>query len=174
MGPCGHSARDKGILIKVITSCLSHQVPRQLAFSVNACLNDMNTGVLFFIMSPNADLPDAQYTKGINFTLVRCGQDSIQDECLCLPQANWRTWSKRKRMYKVKGIDKGRKAWHILLTIDDDETTLLFIEKIRVGRHDKDLNNYGVVLKSGWGEEPTNEEYESTMKKYESYRSKQD
>ncbi len=35
--PCGHSARDKGILMTVYTSSLSKEVPRRLAFSVHGC-----------------------------------------------------------------------------------------------------------------------------------------
>ena len=40
VGPCGHSAKDKQILIKVFSSCLSSQVPRKLSFSIHGCKND--------------------------------------------------------------------------------------------------------------------------------------
>ena len=33
VGPCGHVAKEKGILIKVYTSCLVDEVPAELAFS---------------------------------------------------------------------------------------------------------------------------------------------
>ena len=34
------------------------------------------------------------------------------------------------------------------------------------GKHIAILTNYGIVLKSGWGEEPTDEEEKSAMKDY--------
>ena len=181
VGPCGHAARDKGILIKVVASCLSHQVPRKLALSVHGCRNEKNTGDLFYkkifnSMSLESEIADAQHVRGIDITRVRCGQDSIQDKCLCLPQANWQTWSARDRIYTVRGEDKGRKAWYMLLLVDDDATILSFIERTQgenAGVHSIDFNDYGQVLKSGWGEEPTDEEKQAAMKKYEWRRPKQ-
>ena len=180
VGPCGHSARKKRILINVYASCLSHQVPRQLAFSVHTCRNDKNTGdLMFHSMSDSASLQskiaDAQHSTGINFTQVRCGQDSIQEECLCLPQATWQTWSAHNRIYRVRGTDRGRKGWHMILMVDDDETILSFIEKTQgeeSGKHNITCADYGKVLKSGWGEEPTDEEQDSIMKPYKTYKPK--
>ena len=53
VGPCGHSARDKGILLKVYASCLSHQVPRQLAFSYCGSRNDTHAGKYFYMVTPS-------------------------------------------------------------------------------------------------------------------------
>ena len=50
--PCGHSARDKALLVAITASCLSHQVPRQFAISVHGCKNDKNTGLLVMYSSP--------------------------------------------------------------------------------------------------------------------------
>ena len=179
VGPCGHKARDKGILLKVVTSCLSHQIPRQLAHSVHGCMNDKNTGDLFFDSwsSPNLDakVADAQHTRGNDITVVRCGQKSIDEECLCLPQADWHTWSASNRTYIVTGTDKGRKAWHLILAVDDDNTILQFLEKTQgESRGTLTINNndYGITLKSGWGEGPTDEEKKFTLKKYDVYQEK--
>ena len=84
VGPCGHSAREKGILINVYASCLSHQVPRQLASSVHGRYNDKNTGELWSLklfdsIKLESKIADGQHVRGINSTIVRCGQDSIQD-----------------------------------------------------------------------------------------------
>ena len=44
--PCGHSARDKGILIKLF-ACQSNQVPYRLLYSIRGCANDKNNGTFF-------------------------------------------------------------------------------------------------------------------------------
>ena len=169
VGPCGHLARDKGILISIFASCMSHQIPRQLAFSVHGCKNDKNTGDLiartFSRIHPESKVADAQHLKGINFTQVRCGEDSIQDKCLCLPQANWQTWSTIERIHTVTVTDRG--TWHMVMFVDDDETIVYFLEREHI-----DLEDYGQVLKSGKGNGPTNEERASIIKPYEIYQAK--
>ena len=175
VGPCGHSARDKRILIKVFSSCLSHQVPRQLAYSVYGSSNDKNTGDMTFtrtqdFVSPSSQLTDLQHCSSKDFTVVRCGQDSINEECLCLPQADWQQWSARKRTFTFLGRDGGRKAWHILLLKDREATVLQYLERSGY----KNCDDYGEVLMSGWGEGPTKEDRESAMKDYQVYRTKAD
>ena len=32
VGPCGHVAKEKGILVKVFASCLANEIPAELAF----------------------------------------------------------------------------------------------------------------------------------------------
>lgn len=180
VGPCGHKAREKGILIKVYTSCLSHQTPRQLAYSVYGCCNDKNTGEMAFqklsdTISLATKVSDAQHVRCWDFTIVTCGQKSIADDCLCLPQANWQMWSAKKRLYTVDGRDKGRKAWHIILAVDDDCTNLIFVEMTQgenSGTLTANLQDYGTVLKSGWGDGPTDEEFKSATHKYEVYQEK--
>jgi hypothetical protein len=180
VGPCGHKARDKGILIKVYASCLSHQIPRQLALAVYCCKNDKNTGEISFTKvyskpSIEAKVVDAQHGCGVDFTQVICGQKSIDEERLCLPRANWHTWSAKNRIYRVRGTDKGRKVWHLLLPVDDDNTIQLFVEKTQgenAGVKEINVSDYGRVLKSGWGEEPTDEEEKSAKKEYQVYREK--
>ena len=100
---CGHSARDKGILIKVFTSCLSSQVPRQLAFSVHCYKNDRDTGIMTFNPMPlpynySGKITDSQHTTGIDFTRPLCSTDSIDGECTLFPHATWQKWSTVKRM----------------------------------------------------------------------------
>ena len=178
VGPCGHSARDKGILIKVFASCLSHQVPRQLAHSVYGSKNDKNTGDMTFIrcyysIDLRAKVAEDQHARGIDSTGVRCGQKSIDDECECLPGATWQRWSARNRIYKAGGENGGRKAWHMTLLVDDDATIVQFAEKTQgenKGKFDINLTDYGVILKSGWGEDPSEEEYQSAMQEYQVYQ----
>ena len=175
--PCGHSARDKGILITVIASCLSHQVPRQLAHSVYGSKNDKNTGDMVFVyidgLRMKNKVAEDQHRCGISSTGVMCGQKSIDDECLCLPGATWHRWDASNRIYTVQGTDKGRKAWHMMLIVDDDVTILQFIEKTQgeyKGTLTIDHSDYGLVLKSGWGEGPSKEEKQSAMQEYQVYQ----
>ena len=86
-----------------------------------------------------------------------------------MPQANWHTWSAKQRTYMVKGKVKGRKAWHLILAVDDDYTILQFLEKTALTI---DALDYGIILKSGWGEGPTDEEEKSAMKDYQVYQEK--
>ena len=177
VGPCGHSARDKGILIKVYASCLSHQVPRKLVHSVYGSKNDKNTGDMCFnkcmasIM--NAKVAEDQHVRSIDSTRVMCGQKSIDDECQCLPGATWQRWSTNNRIYTIRGNDGGRKAWHMVLAVDDDATILQFVEKTQgenKGKFRINVTDYGVVLKSGWGEGPSEEEKQSAMQEHKVYQ----
>ena len=178
VGPCGHSARDKGILIKVFASCLSHQVPRKLVYSVYGSRNDKNTGHMtstrcYDSIDLGAKVAEDQYACGIDSTEVRCGQKSIDDECQCLPGATWQRWSASNRISIVRGRDGGRKAWHMTLLVDDDATILQFVEKTQGenrGKLDINVTDYGVVLKSGSGEGPSEEEKQSAMQEYQVYQ----
>lgn len=172
--PCGHSAKDKGILIKVYASCLSHQVPKQLGLSVHGCKNDKNMGL--FVMTKSHDfvslearMADDQHGYGINFTSIRCGQESIDEECLCLPGANWEKWRAWTRNKTV--LNTATNTWQILLIVDDDETILRLLETAQTGPIDCD--DYGMILKSGWGQEPTREDKRLSMQSYQVYRDKQ-
>ena len=46
VGPCGHVAKEKRILLKVYASCLASEIPAELAFSTHCITNDTNTGTL--------------------------------------------------------------------------------------------------------------------------------
>ena len=159
VGPCGHSAKDKGILIKIFTSCLSYQVPTRLAYSAYACRNDKNTG----LFSMGDYISDVQNSTFEDFTMVRCGQAVIDSECLCLPQANWQTWSVRRRIVKVH--DTTSNMWILLLLVDDDETMIQFRDSESVS-----CDDYGQILKVGHGQEPSREDYESVTSNYPLYR----
>ena len=159
VGPCGHAARDKGILIKVFTSCLSRQVPRQLAFSVRGFRND--TGDL--IIDRLQAIADSQLTYFIDATAVRCGQHYIQDKCLRLPQENWKTWN---RIHTIMDKDKvGKKVWSIILT-KEDESIAYIKSQLSLPGITVNVAEHGKVLKSGWGDGPTVEERASVIQLY--------
>ena len=46
--PCGHKAREKGMIIKVITSCKSNEIPTEYRYSVDGIHNDEDTGRTIF------------------------------------------------------------------------------------------------------------------------------
>ena len=60
----------------------------------------------------------------------------------------------------ICGNDMGRPAWHYLLLVDDDDIIDQFRDQTQgtnAGKHTINWNNYGQILKSGWGEEPPND-----------------
>ena len=158
VGPCGHSARDKGIFIKVYASCLSHQVPRQLAFSVRGCKNDKSSEVLIFCYPQ--EITNTQHINGIDATVVRCGMYFIHGKCLQMPQETWQTW---KRICTVRSTDRGRKAWHVILTKDDESYVYLNIQAQSGQAH---IDDHAKILMAGQGAGPTDQERASIIKLY--------
>ena len=171
VGPCGHKAKEKGILIKFHGSCVSYEVPRKLAHSVSGCRNDKNTGCLVYTsyyISLEGKVADDQHTCGMNFTELRCGQKSIDEECLCLKGAKWETWQASNRIRTL--IFKTMKMWVILLLPEEDNMTIRYHEAVQAGS--MDCIECGTVLKSGEGEEPMKEEKLSAMHRFKVYKEK--
>ncbi|QKX03073.1 hypothetical protein GOY07_02600 [Wolbachia endosymbiont of Litomosoides sigmodontis] len=61
--------------------------------------------------------------------------------------------SRSDLIYLVRGKDRGRSAWHYVL-VDKDKKEM-FLAKSRTGS--MDVADYGEVLYSGWGEDPSPE-----------------
>ena len=168
VGPCGHKARDKGILMKVMTSCLSHQTPKWLAHSVHALSNDKNTGDLTFtklhpLITGQCQIAAHQHARANDFTAVQCGQVSIGQDCFCLPQATWRKWDARNRTQTFLRRDNNEeRVWRILLLASCDQTIAQYLET-------KVPTDY-LELLSGSGEAPTKEDLEAALKDYQVYR----
>ncbi len=149
VGPCGHTAKEKGILVKVLASCLANEVPAELAFSTRCAKNDKNTGtVLYDFRSRGKEIRDGQHTSGLDFTAVQC-KSKIDEPCTRIPGLTW----KGGKIIKVTGEAKGRPVWHYVLV--DEETIKEFFDKMKEGNFD--VADYGQVLKSGWGQEPPEE-----------------
>ena len=155
--PCGHSARNNGIQVKVYASCQPDQVGSSLMYSARGCDNDKNTGALSVWKSKEIS-PD-QTTCGMDFTKLTCGK-SWDEECAHSPDFTFHRRRDAKRIYIVNGTCRGRKAWHYVLLVDDPETARIFKERTQGelgGTQDIDVTDYGEVLKSGFGEEPPQE-----------------
>ena len=150
--PCGHSARKKGIKIKVRCSCQPDQIGSSLFYSVRGNGNDKNTGMS--TVDNNKEIAPEQTTCGKDFTEINCNK--LPDEtCALSPRFTFQDQRNVDRIYLVRGKDRGRPAWHYVLLVDDPETIRTFKEKIQGGNIE--LSDYGVVLKSGLGQEPPQE-----------------
>lgn len=158
--PCGHSAKEKDILVKIFSSCRPSEVPGTLQFSIRGAPSDKNTKALSFIVNDGYsgdELYRDQHTYGIDFTWLRCRQKEIEKPCELLHKSTWNKWRASKRVFLVRGKDRGQEAWHYVLLVDDEETIRVFVEKTQgpnKGKESIDVANYGQVLKSGWGSDP--------------------
>ncbi len=152
VGPCGHQAKEKGILVKVLASCYANEVPAELAFSTHAATNNKNTGIIIYYIN-RKEIHDDQHTSGLDFTAVQCN-NKIDQPCTMALNSTWQQWNRGKRTYLVRGEDRGRRVWHYLLLVDDEETMKEFHQKMGGS---VDFADYGQILKSGWGEDPSEE-----------------
>ena len=164
VGPCGHAAKEKGILVKVFASCLSNEIPMELVFSTHCADNDKNLGTMSRMIDLRSnEIHEGQHPSGLDFTRVRC-KNKIDEPCTMVPGSTWQRWSTAKRLFVVRGTDKGRPAWHYLLVVDDEDTITAFHKKIKEGS--LDVANYGKIIESGWGQDPPNDFKEQIQRTY--------
>ena len=129
VGPCGHLAKEKGILVKVFTSCLCDEIPAELSFSILTVQNDKNTGQVSYKIDIRSDkIYNGQHPSGIDFTRVRC-KNKINQPCTMAPGSIWERWSTQRRTMSAGGKEKGRPAWYYLLLVDDEETIRMYKEE---------------------------------------------
>ena len=148
--PCGHSAKKKGIQLKVFGSCQPDEVGSTLLYSARGNCNDKNTGVKY-VRSGEKIAPD-QTTAGTDFTQIRC-EKLPEEECALNPNFTFQEKRTRKRMHIVTGKDRGQRAWHVILLVNDPETIRIFKEKTQ-NAEPIDVTDFGLQLKSGWGQDP--------------------
>ena len=147
VGPCGHVAKEKGILVKVITSCLANEIPAELTFSIHGMINDTSK-----VPSYRGDeLHNGQHTCGLDFTRLRC-KNKIDQPCTMAPRSTWDQWRTAKTVLVVRGKDQGRPAWHYVKLKDSEGIHKEFRTAFATGYTDIAL--YGDILKSGWGKNP--------------------
>ena len=148
--PCGHSATEKRILLKVFASCKTWQDAAELCYTTRA-MELKDDGYVYH--QTRKELIAQQTTFGVAFTEVRCKKE---DECGISSDSTWSTAGEliSERMHIIRGRDKGRPAWHYILLDDDAEKIRDFIHRTQgqsAGTETIKLNNYGTVLKSGQG-----------------------
>ena len=160
VGPCGHIAREKSILIKVFASCLDDEIPAELAFSTHCAVNDKNDGAVGYRSSLRCSkIYERQQPSVIDFTQVRC-REKIDQPCTMEPGSTWEKWSTQERVMTARGFDKGRPAWDYLLLTDNEETIRAYKDKTsgeNAGQYTFALSSYGDILKRGWGQDPPND-----------------
>ena len=157
--PCGHSARDKGILIRLNASCRADEIPQSLYYCTRVQQNDKNTRALYHKFSK---AEDPQHYTRLSSTHIHCDNKTIEQPCTLPPDLTWQKQlhvakeasdEVRKRVHIVPGTDRGRPAWHYVLLPDNkEETKEAFRAQVQTGNID--VADYGKILKSGWGEEP--------------------
>ena len=165
VGPCGHPAKEKGILIKAFASCLSNEIPMELAFSTHCANNDKNLGTLAYYATGlrSKEIHEGQHPSGFDFTSVRC-KNKIDEPCTMAPGSTWQRWSTAERLFIVRGKDRGQPAWHYVLLVDDEDTITAFHKKLKEGS--LDVANYGKLIKSDWGQDPPNDFKEQMQRTY--------
>ena len=144
--PCGHSATEKGILLKVYAACRTGQDTAKLYYATRGMKvkSDGNVGIWNI-----KKLSDQQKSFGVDFTNVssRCGKR----------KSTWSTDSRvtTDRIRIVHGTSKGRLAWWYILLDDDPEKIEEFRHKtINYSKLIPNMKEYGTILKAGFGEYP--------------------
>ena len=154
--PCGHRARESGILIKVYASCQADQKATELCYSVEGVELD-NDGILIFYLNKKL-INDEQVSCGTDFTKLVCLKGS-DESCLSAEALkNW-TWQDavggglKSRVQIVRCKVSGRQTWYmVLLSNKSEEYEEKFLEKCKSGNID--VANWGYIIESGWGEGP--------------------
>ena len=148
---CGHSAREKDILLKVYASCQTGKDSTELLHTTRAM--ELENGYVHHYTG--RELSAQQKTIGADFTKVRCGKGK-EKECGIAPDATWSTAGEviSYRKHIVRRQEQGRQVWYFVVVDDDAEKIKNFIDK----RGNVDLIEYGKVLKSGWGNDPSPED----------------
>ena len=165
VGPCGHVAKEKGILVKVFASCLANEIPAELAFSTHSGKNDTKTGRITVAKGWfKKEVHDGQHPTGMDYTWVRC-QNKIDQPCTMAPGSTWEQWDTAEMIRLVKGEDRGFAVWHYV-RLRDEDTRKAFDEKTATGGISIDVALYGQVLKSGWGIDPPGSVAKEIEEKY--------
>ena len=167
MRPCGHSATEKGILLKVLAACMTGQDTAELCCTTRAMRVKSDGRVYHWI---SKELSDHQNSFGVSFTEVRCGKGE-GEECAIASNSTWSTASEvtSHRHYILQVTHKGRPAWHYILLDDDAEKIKEFIHKMQGGNCGKgtvNVKDYGTILRSGQGEDPSQADKDWMKEKY--------
>ena len=163
VGPCGHVAKEKGILVKVYTSCLANEIPAELAFSTHGITNYQNTGTMTYPCYRGNEIHDGQHPIGLDFTQVGC-RNKIDQSCTMAPGATWDQWRTAERICIVRGKASGCAYWHSVKVEDNEDTRKAFYDAVATG--DIDVAHYGEIVKSGWGKDPPDDVKEEIKEKY--------
>ena len=154
--PCGHSGKEKGMLLSVTSSCTRVEVPYCLLYAIRAIVNDKNTGTLASL-DEGCQLTERQHLRKVTTLQITCENKSIDIPCNLRLDYTWRKKREAERVYLVRGlnVERGWPVWQYVMLVDDEVMVEMFKEAISQGR--VDVRDYGQVLESGQGENPPNE-----------------
>ena len=147
--PCGHQLRQRGIMLKFFASCQANEVPVELGFALKSTAPDGR-----YMWYKRQPLDTHQCPSFLNLTKISCLRRPYED-CRVRNIYKWKdladpNWS--KRIVLVHGKNNGQPTWHYVLLCDSTEIQQAFFEQM--SKSSMDVENYGEVLKSGWGTEP--------------------
>ncbi len=166
IGPCGHTAKIKSILIKVLASCQSNEIPQKLSLSVLGARNEKNSGRLSFSTQyKGAEIRPKQHSSGIDCTLITC-KHNINNPCGLAEGYTWRKWQEAKRVQLFTTIESGKPMWYYLLLTEDEDKVRELTEKMKGGQFSVRLSEYGRVLLRGSGIKPSNQAKDLLYKEY--------
>ena len=151
--PCGHSATEKGILLKILASCKTGQDAAELCYTTRA-MELRDDGYVYHL--PEMELTAQQKTVGVDFTRVRCKK---KHECGISSNSTWSTAGEviSERICLARGHNEGHPAWYYILLDNDAEKIGDFIHEMDITKEIVNLPKYGTVLKSGRGEDAPQE-----------------
>ena len=153
--PCGHRAREQGILIKVFASCQPDQKAAEPCYSVEG-VTVREDGTLGFQLHEQAS--ETQNFCGTDFAKLVCcrGPDRLCHSEEALKNWTWQDgvngglWS---RVHIVRDTDRGQPAWHyVLLSNKREAYKKQFSKQVKSGH--VDVAKWGYVIESGWGKDP--------------------
>jgi hypothetical protein len=93
--PCGHKAREKGMIIKILASCKSKEIPVEYSYCVSGMRNDKTTGAVISMISKQ--LSETQTIAYIDSSHINCNNRSIDESCTLPPSLTWRRFGERRR-----------------------------------------------------------------------------
>ena len=157
--PCVHSAKEKQLFISMTATCSHSEIPYKLLYSIRTLTNDKNTGTLGGYGS-GWQVAEGQHVKEVYVSSIKCNNKSIDAPCTLGPYDTWLKVLNSDRLFLIRGEDKGRPAWHYAVLVDDEETIRQFKELTQgenAGKNTVNVEDYGQVVKSGFGRDPPND-----------------
>lgn len=149
--PCGHSATQKGIQLKLLAACESGQDTAKLCYCTRAMAIIGNIRMSYLSRKL---LRENQRTLGVDFTKLKC--DGEEGMCTISPDSTWSTDKEVTfgRVLRIHGHENFCSAWHYVLLDDDVDKIREYLQLTQgenAGKYSLNVRDYGIILKSGWG-----------------------
>ena len=163
--PCGHKAREQGVMIRILASCQPDQRAGDPCYSVEGVWFSEEDQCMYFCYK---QLTESQTSIWGNFTKLVCckGPDDA-----CPAESAFKNWKWAdavsgqmcSNIRIVRSKDRGRPAWYyVLLSSGDEEYISQFNAQSTTGAFD--VADWGYVLASGFGEDPPQSIKDKTYK----------